>query len=220
MKVGIIAPIKFLERYCITDIQYCLPGLLVDSTDYKEFYRERKKRGNTIILDCKRISWKREPEYFETVEAALSLIEPDIVIAPSFMFNPKDSLDVYKKFASRFPSHTSKIIRCLEGTSEEDVTNFPAKKAFAIPSHMYRYTSTAKSNHQVIYVENHLTVEELEGKDGIIVTSLPVRLGLQGRLLADIRPTPDSLTFYEEEDNFPTIAMRNVEDTIEYYTEE
>ena len=58
MKIGIIAPINFLEKYCITDIQYVLPKLLVEESQYRTFYAERKRQGDTIILDCKDPHWK------------------------------------------------------------------------------------------------------------------------------------------------------------------
>ena len=216
MKIGIVAPVKFLERYCITDIQYCLPGLLVGEKTYRDFYIKRKKRGDTVILDCRRTSWRREPEDFDITKESLKIIEPSMVIAPSYMFSAKATADIYRKFRKVFKLEA---IGCLEGTSEEEIGGFLNDKV-AIPSHMYRYALKKDWGPHTIFIENHLTLGELDGRDGILVTSLPVRLGLQGRLLSDYLPSPPSLTFYEEEDPYPMITAKNVQETIEYYKAE
>lgn len=220
MKVGIIAPIKLLEDYCTTTIQYCLPSLLVGNQSYKAFYIRRRMKGDTIILDCRKLGWKRMPEDFDIITESLKLVQPDIIIAPSFMFNYTYSSVIFEAFVSRFSSFNKKIIRCLEGTSESAVPIFLEDKVVAIPSHMYRYITNIKTNPNTIFIENHLSIEELKDRQGILVTSLPVRLGLQGRLLADYRPAPNSLSFYEEEDKYPTIVKRNIEDTLDFYEEE
>jgi hypothetical protein len=217
MKIGIIAPINFLEDYCITDIQYVLPRLLVEESAYRGFYMDRKSQGDTIILDCKVPHWKRTPEEFSIVEKALGLLPPDIIIAPSHMFNTKLSGEVLKKFLKDIPRNKNKIIKCIEGTSEKDL-KFSKGSFNAIPSHMFRFLGSLPLN--ALYVENHTDPKELHDREGILVTSLPVRLGLQGRLLSDFKPIPDSLTFYEEEDLYPKITLKNVKDMIEMYKEE
>ena len=219
MKVGIIAPIKFLSAYCITSIQYCLPSLLVTDATYRAFYKKRKSRGDTIILDCRKVNWKRIPEDFEVIKGALRVVEPNIVIAPSYMFNTQASSKMLVEFMGKFSLIKAKVVKCLEGASEEDLLYFPWTKALAVPSHMYRFLPIIKSTPNTVYLENHLNVEELVGKEGMLVTSLPVKLGLQGRLLTDYRPSPPSLTFYEEKDEYGKITSKNIEDTIDYYKE-
>ncbi len=216
MKVGIIAPIKFLDKYCITNIQYCLPHLLCKNKEYREFYTNRQREGNTIILDCRNPTWKREPASPNEVGLSLKLINPTIIVAPSQMFNSLLSRDLYREFLTKFPSLSYKTVRCLEGTSKEDAKEY-FKEPIAIPSHMYNYVLGKAWGPQTIFVENHLNLEELDRREGILVTSLPVRLGLRGRLLSNYLPSPPSLTFYEEENKYPEITGKNVEETIEYY---
>ena len=218
MKVGIIAPIKFLDRYCITNVQYCLPKLLVGSEVYQDFYRARQKRGDIIILDCKKPGWKREPEDFDTVELALSMVLPSIIVAPSYMFNSKESERVYQEFIEEFAVWEDRIVRCLEGISEKEVKK--PKGITAVPSHIYKYLLREKWKPDTLFIENDKKVDELDGRKGILVTSLPLKLGLQGRLLSDYKPAPNSLTFFEEEDNYPKVTMKNIMDTIEYYKED
>jgi len=215
MKVGIIAPIRFLDKYCISDIQYCLPKLLVGYKAYRDFYIGKQEKGNIIIMDCRKPSWRREPEDFGIIREALKVINPSIIIAPSYMFNAKASMDIYKEFKRTFKS--DKIIRCLEGTSEEEIEREAKEPSTAVPSHMYRHALKRRKGLLTVFIENHLNLEELYGLDGILVTSLPIRLGLQGRLLSNYLPSPDSLTFYEEKDTYPTITAKNIQETIEYY---
>ena len=217
MRVGIIAPIKFLDKYCITDIQYCLPKLLVEDERYCKFYKERKRKKDTIILDCRKVGWRRSPEDFRTIELAMGLLKPDLVIVPSFMFNKEASDEMVISFRSEFPG-LKKVVKCLEGASREEIKE--ASGVWAVPSHMYKYLGTLSLSPDTIFIENHLSLNELDNREGILVTSLPVRLGLQGRILSDYRPSPSSLLFYEEEDKYPKVTAKNVKDTIEYYKEE
>jgi len=214
MKIGIIAPINFLNKYCITDVQYCLPKLLLESKIYRDFYQTREKLGDTIILDCREPIWKRKPEDFKVIGEALKIIKPSVVVGPSYMFNAKATAEIHEKFIQEFRHiHT---VGCLEGTSEKEIRGY-FDRPMAIPSHMYRYALRARWTSETIFIENHLNLGELDGRDGTLVTSLPIRLGLQGRLLSDCLPSPPTLTFYEEEDKYPQITMKNVQETLEYY---
>ena len=222
MKVGIISPIKTLRKYCTTNIQYALPKLLVDSKEYREFYQEQSERGNYLILDTCKVGWKREPEDFSIIGKALTLVHPSLIITPSYMYNLKKTLEVVKDFLHSFTPNA--VAGCLEGTSQEEILtcvrelNIPKVTTLAIPSHLYRIQSEVNHNGLTIYLENHLNVEELDSLDGILVTSLPVRLGLQGRFLSDYLPSPLSLTFYEE-DKFPEVIKRNIDETVRFYEE-
>jgi len=221
MRVGIIAPTSMLGDYCKTPIQYCLPSLLVENEAYRHFYLGKRSLGNfTIILDCRKPGWKREPEDFRVVIDSLKILHPDFIVAPSHMFKAKESSYIYEEFRRDLPLFNKRIIRCLEGTSKEEIGTFPKSSTIAVPSHMYRYIEDIKLPSCVIYIENHLNVEELNGRKGILVTSLPVRLGLQGRLISDYRPSPNSLTFNETENLYPKVVMRNITETLEFYEEE
>jgi hypothetical protein len=177
------------------------------------------EKGSFIILDCRKLGWKRGPEEFSVIEESLRLFHPDIIVAPSHMFNKEASQEVHKEFISKFKILNSITVRCLEGSSQQDILDAPKTKTVAVPSHMYRYLGSLRLGPHTIFIENHLNLEELGGRKGILVTSLPLKLGLQGRLMSDWRPSPNSLTFYEEEDNYPKIVARNIEETIEHYEE-
>ena len=219
MEVGIISPVSGLRRYCSTEVQYCLPSLVVTSKEYRDFYQERSKQGDYLILDTCRVGWKREPESFSVIRDALEYLEPSIVITPSYMYNLQKTLEVASEFLTTFrPKFTA---GCIEGTDTKEMlgcTKFFKKlgiRVLAIPAHIYRIKPKVKDG-PTIYLDNHLNLEELDGQDGFLVTSLPVRLGLQGRLLSDYLPGPPSLTFYEK-DKFPEVVRRNIKETLEFY---
>lgn len=225
MKVGIIAPISMLDEYCTTDIQYCLPRLLVENKTYSDFYKKRKKKGNTIIIDSRKVgTWKREPEDFDIIEKALDIIEPNYFILPSWMFNQKRTLSVMEKYWQSRRIGQGRVVACLEGTTIKEIDELRELDwdemditTFALPEHIQTFCKTVECDSPIIYIENHLRIEELEKLDGILVTSLPVKLGLQGRLLSDYLPGPPSLTFYEEENRFPKVVERNILELLEYY---
>lgn len=218
MEVAIVAPIKLLDKYCITHVQYCFPRLLVDSKEYRSFYVARQELGNTMILDCRRITWKRSPEFLPVVQEALQHIQPDWVVLPSVMYNVPETFIVAKKYLKALPKNLS-FIGCLEGTTIKEVQKCKRQLSklglinFAIPAPLY---STYK-NEEAMYLGLQTTPEELVGYSGILITSLPVRLGLQGRFLIDYLPSPPPLTFYETADPYPETTKSNIEEVLALY---
>ena len=220
MKVGIISPTMSLRDYCTTGVQYCIPSLIVESKEYRNFYKEREK-DDYLILDTCKVGWKREPEAFPIIKEALKYIDPSIIITPSYMYDLKKTLEVAIEFLKEF--RPKFVAGCIEGTRAQEIQL--CTRAFkklgvstlAIPSHIFKYLKAAANhNGPTIYLDNHLRVEELDELEGCLVTSLPVRLGLQGRLLSDYLPSPPSLTFCEE-DKFPEVIKRNIRETLEFY---
>jgi len=223
MEVGFIAPTSMLEECCITDIQYCLPQLLIEQEDYRKFYTDNTKDGSLTILDTRKLGWKREPEDISIIKTILNLWKPKfkgITILPSFMYDWKKTIKVTREFISEIK--VGRVAGCLEGTSVEEVQKCIEGlksigiKVFAIPSHIYRFYKGEDLKGLTIFIENHLNIEELEDKEGILVTSLPIRLGLEGRLLSDYLPSPEGLTFGEEP-KFEDIIKRNINRTLEFY---
>ena len=229
MKVGIIAPIRFLEEYCNTDVMYCLPGLVAESEVYRRFYQNRSQ-GQTLVMDCRKPGWRRMPEGFEVVKQAMRHVRPDVVVFPSYMFNAAGTVELARRFNKEVRQfYPATYVLCPEGTTKKEVCRCADKlqdkmdiDRFAVPSHQYKLVDMgeAHSDATVIFIDNHERIEELAEQvksDAILVTSLPVRLGLRGRLLSDCLPTPPSLTFYEKKDPYPMITKQNVEETIEFY---
>lgn len=217
MQVGIIAPPKLL-KYCTTKTQYVIPSLFYGNKVYKDFYLAKKKEKCYIILDIRKISWKRSPEAdLDVVEDTIKELNPNAIILPSFMFEIKRTMEYIENYKIK---SSGKLFGCLEGTNLDEVLKLRGYyeeigvNSFVIPSHIYNACTKVDCKGILIYLENHRRIEELEGCKGILVTSLPVRLGLQGRLLSDFSPSPPNLTFSEEEDRFPKIIERNIRELV------
>ena len=221
MKVAIIAPVELIERYCTTDVQYCIPRLLVDSDKYTEFYKQKRQDGNYVMLDIRKPGWRRQPEDYDIIKKALSLLTPTVTIYPSVMYNAQKTIEVAMQFIELFGSKLVGAV-CLEGTTIEEVESCRESirpiYTYALPSHIFSTTTSVRCEQPLIYIENHLKIEELDGLSGFLATSLPIRLGLLGRLVADYMPSPPSLDFFIKEDPFPKVVERNIKDTIEYYS--
>ncbi len=217
MQIGIITPIKLL-KYCTTKTQYVIPSLFYENKAYKDFYLAKRKEKCYIILDIRKVSWRRAPETnLDMVKNTIKELNPNAIILPSFMFEAKRTMEYIKNYKVK---SSGKLFGCLEGTNLDEVLKLKeyyeeiGVTSFAIPSHIYNACTEVLSKSTLIYLENHRRVEELDGCKGILVTSLPVRLGLQGRLLSDFLPSPPNLTFNEEENKFPKIVERNIKELI------
>ena len=135
------------------------------------------------------------------------------------MFNKNKTIDIQKEYTKKLKGHN--LIACLEGTTQGELLQSifaSPKDIHAISSHIINTFHGIVRAGPIIYIDNHLNLEEVEDhEDDTLITSLPVRLGLQGRLLSDYRPSPSSLTFYEEENKYPVILRKNIEEVLRYY---
>lgn len=223
MDVGFISPIGMLDKYSLGEVQYCLPSLFLASKKYKDFYLGEKAKKNEVILDCKRLGWKRTPEQFDVIQEVIFELQPDYVIAPSWMFNIEKTLSIFQEFMDEIVLGHSHEIACLEGTNIKEVLELEKKlrgNSFAIPSHIYNTVLTSKEmdwTKEYIFIENHRSCDELFGKKGILLTSLPLRLGLEGRLLSNYLPAPPSLDFHAEKDPYPMIINSNIKEALKIY---
>ncbi len=220
MEVGFISPIEMLDKYCLTGIQYCLPSLYLASKRYQNFYKRQKK----VILDCRKIGWKRQPEDFTTIQEVIYELHPEYVVAPSYMFNAEKTFLVFQEFIDKIDLGLSNEVACLEGTNIREILNLKDKlegNLFAIPSHLYNMLLSSREidwSKEYIFIDNHRSCDELYGKKGILVTSLPIRLGLEGRLLSNNLPAPPSLNFHEDKDRYPMIISSNIKETLKMYS--
>ena len=220
MEISIIAPIKMLD-FCCTRTHYVLPSLLLESEEYLDFYIEKQKLGHTIVMDCTKIGWKREPELLETTIKATQELSPEEVILPSLMYNLIKTKEVVSEYLDTYWKEGFSLVGCLEGTSLSELEECRDNlvdlgiKNWALPAHCYRFSK--KIENISYYIDNWESPSELKDKKGVLFTSLPVRLGLQGRLLSNYKPTPPLLTFKEDSTQFGEVIRKNIEEMIEYY---
>ena len=170
-------------------------------------------------MDLRQPTWKRTPEEWHIVEKALELITPSIIILPSYAYEKEKTIQVAVDYGKRLEGF--KLRGTPEGTTLAEVNECIKALGFtkwALPSHLYSLIPD-KCLKGCTYLDNHISLEELKKWDGTLVTSLPVRLGLKGRLLSDCRPSVPSLTLHEEPE-FPKIVEKNIKEVLEYYGQE
>ena len=223
MRVGIITSPKML-KYSTTDIHYCLPRFIVEDLRYRKFFQSKLDKGDAVITDLVEPGWKRKPERLLVIEEALQYLTPTHIILPSLMFDSKKTTELIEKFGSLLDGVRAPKIACVEGADFGAIAGMLTAlrhcRIIAYPSHLYRLHTPIierDKGQSVIYIDNYRCVDELSGiKEGILVTSLPIRLGLAGRFLSDYSPAPPHLKF-DEEEKFPAIIRKNVQEVIEHY---
>lgn len=227
MDIGIIAPIKFLNRYCITRIQYCLPELLLDFKEYLDFYTSCLIGGEKVILDCKTLHPLRKPINIEILKEVLTKIDPTLIIMPSNAFSLTKTLKLQEEFLEleflKPWKKSNRLIPCIEGTNETEVLKYLdiwQDSELAIPSHMYIVTKKMSRPPRGLFIENRNDIYEIPNGPGTLLTSMPIRLGFEGRLNSLGPTTSSTLNFNLEEDRFSLVIEKNIEDLINHYKKE
>lgn len=227
MDIGIIAPIKFLNRYCITRIQYCLPELLLDSKEYFDFYSSCLVGEERVILDCRTMDPIKKPISQSILKEVLERFKPTLIIMPSNAYSLSKTLVTQEDFLNidyiGYWKGARKLIACLEGTNELEVLRYQdawTGYKLAIPSHMYIVTRKMLKAPRGYFIENRNDPYEITNGKGILLTSMPIRLGLEGRLNSLGPTTSSTLNFYLQEERFETVIEKNIEDLINHYKKE
>ena len=227
MDIGIIAPIKFLNKYCITRIQYCLPELLLDSPGYFDFYTSCLVGEEKVILDCRTMDPLRKPISSNILKEVLEKFKPTLIIMPSNAYSLNKTLTTQEEFLNldylNLWRHSRKLIACLEGTNELEVIKYQESwKGYklAIPSHMYIVTRKMFQAPRGYFIENRNDPYEVPNGSGVLLTSMPIRLGFEGRLNSLGPTTSSTLNFHLEEERFESVIEKNIEDLINHYKKE
>ena len=221
MRVGIITPPKLL-KYSTTKVHYCLPRFIEEDPRYRKFFIDRVRKDEVVILDLIKPGWKRTPESAEIIEAALSFITPTYTVLPSYMYNLEKTVRTARETSRLVDGLGSTLVPCIEGSTLKEIITalsmFSWAKTMAFPAHIYKVcTIDQLPVKSAIFIDNWKNIDELgRVKDSILVTSLPIRLGLAGRFLSDFSPAPPRLKF-DEEDKFPAVIRKNIQEAVEHY---
>lgn len=233
MQVGFISPISVLDKYCsLTRVQYCLPELFLSSNSYRHYYLSRRQQGDIVVVDSRRIGWRRVPSPIDETLKTVEELAPQYVVMPSYMYDVVRTERAQQEFQEALSKYEERLVYSLEGVTRQSVLQFFRKvrkrgvaPMIAIPSHIsrvLRFTPIQAPLITFFYLDNWEDPFETpirEGRQDFLFTSLPIRLGISGRLLTDNKPTPPSLTF-QEEDRYPDITIKNVKEVLEYYASE
>ena len=225
MKVAIIAPIKFLRKYCITKFYLCYADIALWSTDYLNFYRERAKTDFVILDHSPKIP--RKPLLNSVYLEAIREIAPGAVVLPNIDYSCTKTLSLSTEFYERYiplggkgpypkligvaqGTDLKEIKKCISGFKNMvDLIGLPSSCERFIP----RYRLLPLISRPIIYLEVYSDpYKEVLGNKLVvgICTSLPLRLAYDLRRLIEFIPTPKPLDFYKETEPLPELAKENV----------
>jgi len=94
MKAALISPTEFLgDVQPYSDYHLCLTHKVIFDRRYCDFYRERSKRGDYIILDNSAAERNARGLPLKDIALAAVLIKPSVVVLPDYLFDSDRTLD-------------------------------------------------------------------------------------------------------------------------------
>jgi len=128
MRAALISPTEFLnEVQPFSDYHLVLTHKVIHSHKYQDFYRERSKAGDFIILDNSALENKAKSRPLKDVVLAAVLVRPSAVILPDYLFDSDRTLDelenALRSPALRFLRRVIpdiKLCAVIQGVDESD----------------------------------------------------------------------------------------------------
>ena len=222
-KVAVVAPIKFLDKYCITDFQVCYASLYLDSEVYRRFYTRRAIAGDIIILDNPKTLSKREANA-HLLPKIVKELNPDCVVLPSTDFSSEKTIAQTRNFLRFLNKADVKTVGSLQGHCLKDLKRCykSIRKSVDIIGLSSLVERMEKRDaliemfdiqEPVVYLDTYSKpYEELPCHSNVIgmTTDMPLRLAYESRTLREHHPTPKSLNFDLEIEPLPELAEYNV----------
>jgi len=230
MKVAIVAPVNYLKEYCLlTDFQLCYADIYKWQKPYRDFYLDRKNKGDTLILDFSAKMPRKAPnerEYF----CALNELMPTYLVLPDVDFSLEKTVRLTKKYLSRIDSSIQLIVN-LQGQNTDSVYECyrivrDYSNVIGLPAALEKVIDRSilirdfgiteeKCIFLEIYKNPRLELAFLPNVLGV-GTSYPVRLGLDLRSLSEHYPTPPPLDFLSDKNPMPELVLENIYKFLEY----
>jgi len=225
MKVGIVAPIVALEKYCsLSPVQYCYSTLLSQSEKYYDYYRSRVAVGNIVILDFSPAIPRKffDPDLLGKVAID---IKPTALVLPSCDYSMDRTLSWVYTFLERYSNLECKFIGVIQGVDKHSIKKcyreiYDSSSWIGLPSVLEKIDRRDKLvdyleiDKPVVYIEVYANPIEEYPRD-IRVTyfcsSYPIRLAYSLRKLNEPHPTPRPLDFFIQDLPLAELADRNVE---------
>lgn len=123
MKHGIICPVKYLEKFATrSNFHLILPHLFEQFPEYKEFYKERAKQGDFILLDNSifELGHSLEKEALLEISEEMKVTE---VVAPEIWHDTNGTIKLVEEFIEYHNSWNSniRILAMATGDNEEEI---------------------------------------------------------------------------------------------------
>ncbi len=238
MRVAIQAPIPLLEDYCtITNYQVCKPDLILESKLYRDFYIHRKEQRDYVVLDCSGSEPRKSVSGKVLLEAVMAL-KPNLVVAPdydvSFVKTVELTLSFIRTHGKDIRDLGVGILGMVQGATLEqclscykdicrlvDAVGLPRSIEVQVGRASFlKRLRTHKPIHIFgIHGDPERELEDLLDLDRRylfgVSTSLPVRLGLQCRLLDEYTPEPPQLDYLSNHNPYPEFTRDNIKDFLD-----
>lgn len=238
MKVALVAPFRFMDRYENTGISCMYADQAARIPRYETWFLEKLAVGHQVILDYSpRIP--RSYRYIPNIDEYANLIHrvrPTFAVLPDVEFSHQKTIAVTDQFFLKFARSTpriipqsTKLVGMLHGTTDTeikqcykdmlvycDVLGLAGSIEKIIPRS--KLISSLRTKKPIIYFGIYKDpVREIPASKNVIgvVTSLPLRLAYCGRLLSEYNTSPKSLNFDMVEESNPELAERNVKQFLE-----
>ncbi len=128
MRAALISPTEFLhDIQPFSDYHLILTHKVIFDKRYQEFYRERSKKGDFIILDNSAVERGARSLPLKDVVLASILVKPNVVIMPDYLFDSDRTLDELEnalrspqlRFMRRILPNV-KLAAVVQGVDEDD----------------------------------------------------------------------------------------------------
>ena len=123
MKHGIICPVVQLERFAtLSDFHLILPHLVEKYPKYTEFYKERSRKKDFILLDNSIFELGHSLDKVELLEIAEDIGATEVV-APEVWHNKKDTIKLVDEFIQYHQQKRSsiRILAMATGETEDEI---------------------------------------------------------------------------------------------------
>ncbi len=185
MKIALIAPIRFLNKYCTTGSQLCYANLLGESSEYFKFYSGRVKAGDTVFLDLSPIL-PRKSFNLDLYMEIVRLLRPSFTVLPNVDYATDKTLLLSHEFARDIGKGT-KYVGVLQGTSLTDIKRCykginRISNIIGLPMSLEKVLPRTKIQEElkitkpVIYLEVYGDLVEEAPDRGWVATALPLKL--------------------------------------------
>ena len=119
MKLGVIAPVSTLPLLNLGTCHLILTSLVLSNNTYAQFYKQRKKEGDYIILDNDAHENGASSVLQQLINAA-KIVEPDEIVLPDMIRNHVHTLHMTQKalpfLKSQFPE--AKLMAVPQGKTQ------------------------------------------------------------------------------------------------------
>jgi hypothetical protein len=210
-ELATVVPTILLEKYCSGGgLQLCYASVAQKEERYLEFYADRSKKGDMVLLDHSP-KVPRAPVSPDLLVEMIGRIGPRAVVLPNMDLTPEKTVSLSEAFVSEHAELTEEVefIGMLQGYDMESLGWCSSRLAgmceyLGLPASVEKVEKrhnvieelgiTNKAIYFEVYDDPTAEIPWDHNVIGI-ATSWPARLGIDLRPIDQYRPTPKPLNF-------------------------